>query len=805
VRIGIDLLPLQSPGSRGRGVGRYVQGLVKALARRLEPGSCVCLVHERLPFPDLGQSALDRCMVYRVPAPDRTDIHGKHPCLDELIAKNALGLTAYLHPNPFEQCPGYDLPSRSLGRPLMASLVHDLIPLQDQERYFANPDDGEWFRSRLHTISRHDLILTNSDATRADCFARLGIRGDRVVTVGAGVDRERFANTGEDLATLSRLGVAGGFFLLLGGADSRKNMNGQINGWRMSIASKKGISLIVAGKIDRRGIEIDESIRFLGEIDDSVLGVLYRHCLGLLHVSHAEGFGLPIVEAMSCGAAVVAGDDATQRQVLGDAGLSIPSTDTRAISEAVDRIANDASLRADLQAEALVRARMFNWDHVAERALNAIESAIGASAARSRAGCNRRLAMFTPLPPKPSGIADYALRLARELTNFDRIELFHDEDYVPDLRDRGGRLSTHDHRTFRRRDRAVAYDSLIYHMGNSWFHRGIYHSLIEHPGITVLHDPSLAGFHAWYGSTCGGGMDHFRSELAYDDPVAFAAVRSQIDSWSSELGGVQGAAARRGIWMNRRVIERSKHVMVHSPWCREQIIARFPQFASRISVVPLGAEPIEPDPRVRETTRARFGLNPSDFVVGCFGILTRNKMNDEVIEAFARVAPRIPRSVLLFAGQDWEDGAARRSADRTGLGSRIRFLGRVEAPDYIRLVQSVDLNVSLRRPPTFGETSASLLDGLRCGIPTIVNDAGTLLDLPDHVIERIHWDATGVDALAAQIASLAINVSRRLALGVAALEFIRAEHSWTRVASEYARIIDRVGTRESQGDQRQVA
>lgn len=789
MRIAIDLLPLQSAASRGRGVGRYVAGLTAALADPSASHDLVLLVHQDLLWPAIPSAVVDRCEVHCVPPPPRVDVHGAHPEVQALINANRLRLDAYLHPNPFEPCPGYDLPSRPLGGPTMAALVHDLIPLHDQERYFANPDDGEWFSSRLRKIARYDLICANSEATRSDCIAHRVLPADRVVTVGAGVDLARFAAASTDDEVLARLGIDRPFLLHLGGADERKNLRGQIEAWRRSDQSRRSDRLlVVAGNVGERPTT-DESVRWLGPVTDPELGALYRRCIALLHVSRSEGFGLPIVEALACGAAVIVGDDPAQREAVGELGMVVPADDPAAIARAIDRIAKHRPAATPL-------GPTFRWGDVAARMVEAIDRSMPRTSSRTRVGA-RLLAMFSPLPPKPSGIADDTLRLARHLTEFDRIDLFHDEDYVPDLRDRGGRLATHDHRMYARRDSAIHYDGLVHQMGNSWFHRAVYESLVERPGITVLHDPSLAGFHAWYASTRPEADDWFRRELEHDDPTAFRDHHDGVSDWSREEGGIQGAAARRGVSMNRRVIERSRHVIVHSAWCRDEIAGRLPHLAHRLSVVPLGAEPVDDDPTARPRALARLGLDSDALLIGCFGILTRNKLNDEVIEAFAQVVGRLPSACLLFAGQDWEQGAARLRADQLGLGNRVRFLGRVDESEYLDWLRSVDLVVSLRRPPTFGESSASLLDSLRCGRPTIVNDVGTALDLPPTIVERIRWDAKAIDRLAAAMLRLATDAAGRRALGNDAREYVRIHHAWSRVAAQYTRIIREYGGRTS--------
>jgi glycosyltransferase involved in cell wall biosynthesis len=398
--------------------------------------------------------------------------------------------------------------------------------------------------------------------------------------------------------------------------------------------------------------------------------------------------------------------------------------------------------------------------------------------------------MFSPYPGKGSGIADYAARLAGAMTPALAVDLYHDHDYVPESQFKASRFPCHDYRLYPMMAARASYRGVIHHMGNSWYHKFIYEAILRNPGIVVLHDLHLAGFHWWYGSLAGAEHDHFIAELERDDPAGITRWSGELEAWKREEGGIQGAAARRGLYVSRSVLERASRLVVHSSWARNALARRHPDLAGKVVEVPLGAEGFEPSPGMRTETRRRFGLSADGLVIGCFGILTRNKMDEELLEAFASAGPELEGATLVFAGKDWEEGAARRKAEGLGLGSRVRFLGRVDGGDYEALLGAVDLAVSLRRPPTFGESSASLLDCLRAGIPTIINDAGTLAEVPQGVTWKIRWEAEGVAGLAGAIRVLAGDPGRRAALGAAARQHVERKHNWRRVAGLYEQLIE---------------
>ena len=169
------------------------------------------------------------------------------------------------------------------------------------------------------------------------------------------------------------------------------------------------------------------------------------------------------------------------------------------------------------------------------------------------------------------------------------------------------------------------------------------------------------------------------------------------------------ACIERGFYLNGRVLERAAAVIVHSPWCVEQVRSRFPHHVDKMSVVPPGATALDPSPEERRAIRARLGMPPDALVIASLGRIHPTKMNAETIAAFAPLAREIPGALLVFAGKEDDQGEARRTATELGLGHRVRFLGHHPADVAADLAAIADIGVCLRRPPTGGETSAALI------------------------------------------------------------------------------------------------
>lgn len=812
MRIGIDLLALQSPGSRRRGVGRYGDHLVRAMIQQDPSLDYLLYIHEDFPIDEIPQG--DHVHLRQLGRDSKQNEWTLHDVVDRLARQNPDCLDLLLTLNPFELCPGYDPPPRPLNGLKLAAVVHDLIPAIFQEKYLDEAPNADWFYRRLRLIQNYDLLLTNSEATRRDCLRFMGLPESRVVTIGGAADHQFFKPSSDlesSVATsdvLTRLGIRQPYVFHVGGMDDRKNIWGLMDAFaRLSHPIRLSHLLVVSCLMDDSYAErvrshaklrgLEDRLILTGSVSDEDLRVLYQECSAFAFPSLYEGFGLPILEAMHCGAAVVAGNNSSQVEVLDDAGLLVNAADPGDIAQALERILVDREVARSFGLQAIERATRFRWESSAERALKAIHWAtrrrqtLGLRADRGHR-LRPRLAMFSPFNPKGSGISNYSARLLEVLSDHYSIDCYHDEDYVPNLGLKPGDVGCHDHRLFDRRAALLDYQSVVYHMGNSWYHRTIYDALMKHPGIVVLHDFCLSGFHYWYGSLANTPADHFESELEYDSPGSAVAYLLDRDEWHREDGGIQIATTRRGLSMNRRVFERAKAVIVHSPWGRDQVCLRMPEYLDKTFVIPHGASIKVRDSQTRAAIKAQFELPRDSLVLGCFGILSHGKMNNEAIDAFAMMNECVPSAHLIFVGEDWEKGEARNHCRALGLEDRIHFLGRQPSKAFEDLVAITDVGVSLRRPPTFGETSGSLLDLLRSGVATIVNNVGTFADYPSSVVRKVSWDLEGLPGLSRAMLELLMDHKRREALGQSARHYVEQKHDWSSVARQYAQVIERV-------------
>ena len=809
--IGIDMLGVQSPGSRGRGIGRLSSSVVAQLLG-LDPSvHYVLYAHEGLPTDEFPTAPNATRVVLRR-EPERGETRLSH-VMGRLARENPEGLDALLVLSPFELHEGYGTPPKPLRDLTLAAIVYDLIPFRYQERYLTDPGPAAEIHRRLEGLRHYDVLLAISEATRDDFRSMLGLAPGRAVNIGAACDAGTF---GVDRAAippaslrrkLHNHGITGSFIYCVSNFAYHKNVHRLIDAFALlpgRIRRSHHLLLTCGGTPEdaeaaRRHAHargVGDRFVLSGPMNDEELRLLYQRCAVFCFPSLYEGFGLPLLEAMHCGAPVVAGNNSSQVEVVGDAGLLVNAADASDVAEKLTRILTNPALAADLGARARERAATFSWRRTAERTFEALTAVVRRKSAhrtrsdRAQESTRPRLAVFSPFPPKKSGISDYTARLIEYLKPTYAIDLYHDSGYVPEPALKCSDFAAYDHRLFDRNAAILDYRAVLYQMGNSWYHNFLYETMRRHPGIVTLHDFNLAGFHWSYSQVRDGTHSHFARQFEFCCPIRAARYLALLPDWMREPGGIQAACSRRGLFLNREIFEWSRRVVVHSPWCVVQAAKLFPDQAHKATLIPFGTTASTRTTEQRAAIRDRFGLPRGALIFASFGYLTRDKMNTEAITAFAALADDYPEAIFAFVGQDYEGGEARRLAESLGILGRVAFLGHRSASDFADLVAISDIGINLRRPPTYGETSAALLDLLRSGIPAIVTDVATFSDYPDSVVRKVRWDSDGMGGLIAAMRELAADAVTRESLGRAALRYVHETHTWEQAAALYVDAIE---------------
>lgn len=262
----------------------------------------------------------------------------------------------------------------SAGGVPAASLVtiHDLIPLHPEGR-LTTP----WRRLIYRVLLRRALrnaagVLTPSKAAAADLRTRCAVSGDRIWVTPYAAEARFQPAAPRVVATLRRrLGLPERYVLYVGTNKPHKNLARLIEAW--TAVGDPVTCLVIAGSMDSRYPDGSDrtaaaavnSVRFIGPVSEDDLPTLYSGARLVVQPSLAEGFGLPVVEAMACGVPVICARSPALVEVAGQAAYQFDPTDVQALTAALQRGVSDDVLCADLVARGAARARDFSWAQTA--------------------------------------------------------------------------------------------------------------------------------------------------------------------------------------------------------------------------------------------------------------------------------------------------------------------------------------------------------------------------------------------------------------------------------------------------------
>jgi glycosyltransferase involved in cell wall biosynthesis len=255
--------------------------------------------------------------------------------------------------------------------------VHDLTHLYFPE--FHTRDNVELSSKSMEIlVKRGGHFIAVSESTRRDLARDYSLDEDRIWVIYEACDRQKFQRLEDPGAMRSvrkKYGIPDSPYLLtLNTLEPRKNLLNTIKAFNLLIEENPGMDvvLVISGKkgwkcegILRHSSIRPERIIFTGFVEDRDLPALYSGAVALSYVSFYEGFGLPILEAMSCGTPVIYGNNSSMPEVAGDAGLPAAPDDVSGIKDCFRMILLDDSLRQKLQSNTLKNAARFSWKKTA--------------------------------------------------------------------------------------------------------------------------------------------------------------------------------------------------------------------------------------------------------------------------------------------------------------------------------------------------------------------------------------------------------------------------------------------------------
>ncbi|MBC7255934.1 MAG: glycosyltransferase family 4 protein [Chloroflexi bacterium] len=279
------------------------------------------------------------------------------------------------------------LDTRAL-RPIVT--IHDVIPLI-LPAYRGSWRIRAYLRLVCHAARRARLIITDSHASARDIQTLLHIPSDRLRVIHLAADaRYRPPDAGTIAALKARLGLPSEYLLYLGGFDRRKNIPELLQAYAAARASAGELMpLVIAGKLPAqdtfftpdprriaRELGVENYVRFTGWVEEEDKPALYGGAWAFLFPSRYEGFGLPVLEAISCGTPAIVASGSSLEEVAGPAALVVPPNDVPVLAEAIRRIALEGDLRAHLAAATQAQAARFSTHEMALKTLQTYQEAL---------------------------------------------------------------------------------------------------------------------------------------------------------------------------------------------------------------------------------------------------------------------------------------------------------------------------------------------------------------------------------------------------------------------------------------------
>jgi alpha-1,3-rhamnosyl/mannosyltransferase len=356
------------PG-RLTGIGRFLRGLMDEIARNRPHLDTVALAGRAAPIA----VAAPHIQAHRLP--QRPTLY-----LDQILLPRVLrqvGATLFF--SPYYKAP--------LVAPCPTVVtIHDLIPLQ-----FPAYTRGVWrlyataFRPWAGLLARRAAaVITDSEQSRLELISVLGLRPARIHAIPIGIgDEFRPGFPPQAVASaVARYGIHGPYLLSVGNFLPHKNLPRLVEAYStLPQARRDQIRLVMAGTPGGQGPArpvnqatlLRLGVLLPGFIAPEDLPLLYAGATALVCPSLAEGFGLPVLEAMACGTPVVCARAGALPEVAGDAALYVEPTDVESIVAGLKRILEDAALRRDLSARGLARARLFEACKTTARLVDLLE------------------------------------------------------------------------------------------------------------------------------------------------------------------------------------------------------------------------------------------------------------------------------------------------------------------------------------------------------------------------------------------------------------------------------------------------
>ena len=400
MRIAFDLHGIQSEGSRTRGIGRYSLEIIKNIIKGFPEHDIILVVNATL--SDL-KTEFQEYFNYK----NVTYLKWHSPCPFDFISGNkrtrkfAKYLKSYTYScinadvilitSFFE---GYsdncfvDFDNDFIKIPII-SIFYDLIPLINPDLYLKNnPGFKKFYKARLKKLKKLDGLLAISNSAAQEATKYLSISSNKVFNISSACDKKVF-DKNSDISSFITINVHdfSPFILYSGAIDPRKNVESLLQAFSQLPDQLDHFKLVLVGKfLELEDEQLDNWIQAYkidphrvvktGYVSDFDLVELYRKCSLFVFPSLHEGFGLPVLEAMACGAPVIGSNCTSIPEVIGlDCAMFDPKK-VHDMKNLIIKALTNKHFNDELRSNSLVQSQKFSWSITALEIIKACQSII---------------------------------------------------------------------------------------------------------------------------------------------------------------------------------------------------------------------------------------------------------------------------------------------------------------------------------------------------------------------------------------------------------------------------------------------
>ena len=392
MKIAIDIQGIQSVKSRQRGIGRYSLEVVKNLIFNFQNHEFLLVANSTLPdlrleFDNQLNYNNVKYLTWYAPGPfDYISKNKKNSNIAKLLRSylfSCLDSDIILITSFFE---GFsdncliDFDRDFLKTPIV-SIFYDLIPLLNPNQYLQNnPDFAKYYKQKLKSLKELDGLLAISQSSRNEAIKYLKYDPKKVFNISSACDKTIFnshSNINRYNSSKINLDLISPYIMYSGASDPRKNIRALLKSYSQLPKKLRKYKLVLVGKLYKSEIEtIDTYIKSLkidpnnviktGYISDIDLAYLYRKCSLFVFPSLHEGFGLPVLEAMSCGAPVIGSNRTSIPEVIGLSKAMFDPTNTNEMTNTITIALTNTDFINELRLNSELQSKRFDWSNTVE-------------------------------------------------------------------------------------------------------------------------------------------------------------------------------------------------------------------------------------------------------------------------------------------------------------------------------------------------------------------------------------------------------------------------------------------------------